>query len=587
MNTVTDHDAPDQSAYRSMSFPLNVYAYLLQLEHGRADYLHYGLFESNACSLQAAQSHSTDLLLARLPAPPCRILEVGVGLGTTLRLLLDRGYHVEGITPDASQIEAIHARFGPAMPVICSRFEDYKSDTPFDVIFFQESAQYIDPLHLFNQALDLLKPSGSLLILDEFALRRTEPGPSSLHLRHDIVALADRFQFESLEQLDLSALAAPTVDYLLMLTDKHRQRLLDDLGVTSEQLAHLNGSNEQYREKYASGRYGYALLHWRKSTLPRWRLRHLDPNHLDTLFDLFQRVFQSALSPALWQWKYRSPSARSLCLFENEQMIGHYGGMPRDIVFLGQPAQAVQIGDVMVDAARRGLLTRQGPFFLMASTFLERFIGYGKPFLVGFGFPTERAMKVAERLNLYTEVGRMSELSWSSMPTRPRWSTRLLAIDLDACERLANAIDALWDAMALDLENAVVGVRDHRYLIERYLKHPERDYRVLAVKNRFDGRLRGIVVLHINDRFCELVDVVAPLHELALLVGHARRVAGLHGCDRLWCHITETFADRLTTADCAHKPLDVRIPANVWTEGPPIADYQGRWWLMTGDMDCR
>lgn len=589
MNAVTDNGSTGLAYYRSMSFPLNIYAFLLQLEEGRADYLHYGLFKAGERSLQKAQAYSTELLLARLPAPPCRILEVGVGLGSTLQLLLDNGYHVEGITPDSSQIEAIRSRFGSDTPVACLRLEDYRTcdDERFDVILFQESAQYIDPLAIFNQALDLLRPGGSLLIIDEFALRRTEPGIEGLHLLNDILAQAARFQFELLEQLDLSALAAPTVDYLLAITNKHRQRLLNDLAVTTEQLDRLDRSNELYREKYANGRYGYALLHYRKTALPSWRLRYPEESDLDQLFTLFKHVFQSTVSPALWQWKYRSPQARSLCAFENGQMIGHYGGMPRDILFLGQSAQAVQIGDVMVEASRRGILTRQGPFFLMASTFLERFIGYGRPFLLGFGFPTARAMKVAERLGLYAEAGRMTELSWPPLSPLPHLLTHITTVDTDLCEVQQDAINGVWQAMSLDLQNAVIGVRDYRYLLDRYLSHPLRRYLVLAIKNRLNGRWRGIMVLHIDNRLCELVDIVAPLQDVGLLISHARRIAKLHRCDRLWCHISEAFADHLTTDDCEHKSLDVRIPACIWTEGPALDDFRDRWWLMTGDMDCR
>jgi hypothetical protein len=61
----------------------------------------------------------------------------------------------------------------------------------------------------------LLVTSGSLLIIDEFALRRVQPGAEGLHQIDDMVALAKRFGFELAERLDLSSLAAPTLDYLL------------------------------------------------------------------------------------------------------------------------------------------------------------------------------------------------------------------------------------------------------------------------------------------------------------------------------------------------------------------------------------
>jgi hypothetical protein len=29
------------------------------------------------------------------------------------------------------------------------------------------------------------------------------------------------------------------------------------------------------------------------------------------------------------------------------------------------------------------------------------------------------------------------------------------------------------------------------------------------------------------------------------------------------------------------------VPANVWTNGPPVAELTGRWWLTGGDADFR
>ena len=74
--------------YRNFLFPLNVLTHALVAEEGDVPYLHYGLFEGEGESIQRAQQRSTDVLLARLPPPPSRVLEVGVGLGTTFDRLV-------------------------------------------------------------------------------------------------------------------------------------------------------------------------------------------------------------------------------------------------------------------------------------------------------------------------------------------------------------------------------------------------------------------------------------------------------------------------------------------------------------------
>jgi len=576
------------SPFKDLAFPLNVYAHALLLQEGKVDYLHYGLFQNNRTSLQAAQQFSTDLLMARLPPPPRRILEVGVGLGTTLSLLNQRGYDVYGITPDAQQIAYIQKSLGSGASVSCHSLQDFTAPSKsFDVVLFQESAQHIEPIVIFNKAMDLLPLSGDLFIIDEFALKYDKAGMAGLPLLKDMTTLAERFGFELVEHMDLSAMAAPMLDYLLHITTTHRRNLIKDLALNDEQLTQLNESNWVSREKYASGHYGYALLHFRKKTMPKWRLQILEKNQIPEMFRLFKTTFNHDMTPATWQWKYGSSSGREMGVWRENKLIAHYGGVSRKILFFGQPQTAVQIGDVMVDTSERGTLTRKGPFFLMAATFLERYIGYGKPYLIGFGFPNERAMKVAERLGLYAEVGRMIEFSWNTRSQFPLWGTRLHLIGREQTDFVITAADQCWQRMAEDLQTAIIGVRDWNYLQYRYLDHPNQQYQIMLVKNRFNRRARGILVLRFDPEGCEIVDLIAPLAEIPLLITHARRLAGMHGATRVFCHITGNFARYFAVAGGVQQTLNIHIPANAWSDGPPPETLKDHWWLMSGDKDFR
>jgi SAM-dependent methyltransferase len=251
--------------YREFSFPLNVYAYLLDREEHKLDYLHYGLFGEGCVELAQAQAYSTRLVLDRLPATPARILEVGTGLGATLAKLLSLGYEATGVNPEAPQIAFAQARFGVGSMIVCSRWEEFEpASGGFDTVLFQESAQYIDPQNIFSKAHDLLADEGTVLILDEVALRRDSPGEQGLHLLSDLLGVAARCGFALVEHVDLSALAAPTVDHMLGLVDKYRDGIQQDLGVPVAQIDALNQSNRNYRQKYRDGRFGYALLKFRK-----------------------------------------------------------------------------------------------------------------------------------------------------------------------------------------------------------------------------------------------------------------------------------------------------------------------------------
>ncbi|NOQ14331.1 MAG: GNAT family N-acetyltransferase [Methyloprofundus sp.] len=577
-----------KSPFLKMSFPLNVYAQALLLEEGQAEYLHYGLFKDDTTTIQDAQRHSTELILKQLPPPPCRILEVGIGLGTTLKLLTDMGYQIQGITPDIEQVNYIQTQWDNKAPISDLSFENFAAEpNSFDVILLQESAQYIDPLVIFNQALDYLTDSGSLIILDEFSLMQKEPGQDNLHFLKDILLLASRFGFKLEEKIDLSKLAPATLDYLLKIIQKHQRQLMSDLQLPAEQLDQLNNSNRLYKEKYTREQYGYALLHFKKGKYPKWRLKHFDKQYFEKIQVLFEDSFNQPVSANFWQWKYLSGHAPELCIWEANTLVAHYGGIPRDILFFSESQKAIQIGDVMVHPQQRGILTRSGAFFRMAATFLERYIGFGRPFLLGFGFPNERAMKVAEHLGLYTEVGKMHEISWPTSSSRPRLVSCLRFIDKNNAHQFSHIIDSLWQAMAHDLRNAIVGVRDYAYLLNRYLNHPHRSYSIFVVKNRITNNPYGIVILDIKDQRCDILDIISPIKNIPLLIVYAKRFAALNHCEQLFCQITDNFSSYFQTKHSHTEVMDIRIPSNIWTTGPQPETLKNCWWLMAGDMDFR
>ena len=132
--------------WRELTYPLNVFVHILTHEEGGVSALHYGLFENDRETLAEAQEHSTELLLSRLPPPPARLLDVGVGLATTLAQLVSLGYDAEGITPDEKQIAMIRARYGDTLRVHHKPFETFiprqpptANRQPYDVLLFQES----------------------------------------------------------------------------------------------------------------------------------------------------------------------------------------------------------------------------------------------------------------------------------------------------------------------------------------------------------------------------------------------------------------------------------------------------------------
>lgn len=571
----------------NFDFPLNVYTRVLELETGGADYLHYGLFETPSMPLAAAQARSTALLWQHLP-PPCQLLEVGVGLGTTLARLTQAGYGAVGISPDAAQIAHVAARQTLPLATRCCRLEDFMERAgQWDALLFQESGQYIDPIDLFEQASQLLAEHGEILLLDEFALRRETPGTDNLHLLPDFLALAGRFGFSIEVQIDLSAQAAPTVDWLLYAVEKHAALLKADLGVTQEQLNDLNQSNRRYQANYGRGIYGYFLLKLRRTKPLRWRVGRLHSHNAVEMRSLFSEVFGHEMSAAHWQWKYGNERGCGMGVWRTDgRIVAHYGGVGRKTLMFGQPVTSVQVGDVMVSVDERGTLSRKGPIFLATATFLEQELGFGRAHLLGFGFPSETAYRVAERLGLYGRVGFIQSVTWPTHLGAASLSTKVRSLDRSDAAN-ADTFNRCWQGMANDLGNHVAGVRDASYMQHRYTHHPEKQYRVFVVSRRLSGRTLGLFVLReTQPGVCELLDVVGPLTHIPLLVRQARRVAAAWGCKFLFAWLTDNILSEFDLpADASVKPVPVVVPCNIWTAGPDKALVDGKWWLTGGDTD--
>ncbi len=240
--------------YRDFYYPLNVFMHVLTLEEGRVAALHYGLFDRDDDSIELAQRRSTELLLSRLPAPPATILEVGIGLGDTLAELTRLGYAATGITPDDKQIAVARERHGDAIRVHAERLESFQSDTQFDVVVFQESSQYIESRALWDRMVRLAR--NRVVVLDEFSI--SEGG--TLHSLAGFLDEATAHGFRVLEERDLTSQAAPTIDYFSKRFPAYRQRLIDDLGLTSEQIDELIAGGVSYRAHYDRGVYAYRLL---------------------------------------------------------------------------------------------------------------------------------------------------------------------------------------------------------------------------------------------------------------------------------------------------------------------------------------
>jgi hypothetical protein len=324
---------------------------------------------------------------------------------------------------------------------------------------------------------------------------------------------------------------------------------------------------------------------WLKTRSPRWSLSWVRSGAVHKGWHaLFEASFGHALTQAHWDWKYGGHELAGVGAYAQDTLVGFYGGLPRPVMVHGVQSMALQICDVMVQPSERGVLTRQGPFFLSCTTLLEQLMGFGRPFLLGFGFPNLKHLRLAERQGIYAAVDQVVELHWPVPRLLPDWRVRSHAVSL-ADEA---AVNTCWSNMAQAMRSSILGVRDWQHVAKRFLQHPTVAYTVLLVRSRWGGQPLGVVVL--RDRGAEgleLMDLIgAPVH-FAALVRVALRHAHLLGRSRLLAWVTSSHRHFLDVWGRKSEPLDVWIPANVWSPGPSAAELQGQWWLMGGDTDFR
>ena len=319
---------------------------------------------------------------------------------------------------------------------------------------------------------------------------------------------------------------------------------------------------------------------FRKAATPRWQLRHVRAGDFAEIAELFQDVFGHPLTRGLWEWKYARGHGNAVAASRDGVMIAHYGGMYREIRLCGQPDWAYGGSDVMVHPKERGVMTRQGPFLLTAACTAEM---YGP---VAFGFPTERAMLVAEKMGLYTKADQMAEVRWEPGAPGLRLRTRVRPLQRADAQDWA-LVEGLWADMARDLQAGVVGVRDRKYLEHRYCEHPHNSYELLLVTARLTGKPLGLLALRRLEASCELLDVVAPLANLPLLIDQARRMTARWNLPHLYCWITTNHVARFVACGGMEQALNVHIPTSCWTDDPRVDMLKNRWWLMSGDTDFR
>lgn len=186
--------------------------HFLHLEH-----LHYGYWtpdlQVDVTNLRIAQENYANFLLSHIPKGIHSILDVGCGMGTIAKKLIDTGYAVDCVVPSPFLAQQTRMLLPDQSKVFECTFEQLQTDRRYDLVLFSESFQYIDPEEAIKISLALLNPDGFLLICDVFKAATREKCPLSggHHLSHFFPVVA-QYPLGLVEDVDITAETAPTLD---------------------------------------------------------------------------------------------------------------------------------------------------------------------------------------------------------------------------------------------------------------------------------------------------------------------------------------------------------------------------------------
>jgi hypothetical protein len=304
------------------------------------------------------------------------------------------------------------------------------------------------------------------------------------------------------------------------------------------------------------------------------------------------------MSDALWRWKY--DAGRGIATGtrdEQGRLLAHYGGTARALQVNGVAVSAVQLGDVMVAAQARGILSRRGPFATAATAFLQHHIGSPGAYALGFGFPNQRHTRLGEKLGLYNALGNVQELSWTCEKTRTSlfFGADSHSTPLDWSDaRTDNLLNGLWRALSQDARGFVIPRRDAPWWRHRFANHPEGPYRCWWVHGSWSRRLLGAIALKPGGQpgaNWEILDLLGPTKHWHAMLCAARLLAQQGAADRLTGWFSDAVVNIVRSRDvgsiaasqvaCPHCVTRQRSPewADVVTTQP--------WWLTGGDTDFR
>lgn len=313
----------------------------------------------------------------------------------------------------------------------------------------------------------------------------------------------------------------------------------------------------------------------------KWQVEAATLEHVPQIQALFKSVFKQEMSLAQWHWKYGDDRGAGTIVRHGNEVVAFFGGTKRRVLFNGEAICSIQCGDSMVSTTHRGTLSKKGPFYLSVTSFLNKYVGFNRPYLLSYGFPNARAMRLAERLGLYAEVGNLVNVAWNA-----KSSTAFKSVEFDFDSAIHQGIlDELWSNMASEFADRSIGVRDIEYLRHRYHDHPVLNYNCQLVYVQTQEKPLGIIITRqVEDRLL-LLDMISVKSHIQSLADYGRHLASSLDCLDLYGWMTEVDLPLFKDPSVKISDTPLRLPLGVYCDGLKPEEIQDKWFLMCGDSD--
>jgi SAM-dependent methyltransferase len=188
--------------------------YFLKLEH-----LHYGYWTKGLAidisNLRIAQDEYAKFVISHIPSGVKTILDVGCGTGQISKMLLEKGYEVDCLSPSAYFNEQIRNSINSKVRLFETSYEEFQTNRRYDLILFCESFQYVDMGKALSKTIMLLNKNGYMLICDLFKrdlqAKGAIGGGQKLNKFYEFV---EKVPFRLIENVDITEQAAPNIDLM-------------------------------------------------------------------------------------------------------------------------------------------------------------------------------------------------------------------------------------------------------------------------------------------------------------------------------------------------------------------------------------